>query len=186
MLQIHLGSITDAGLTMDEQVDSLTLPLLNAVSHEEGVRFIGPVHTRVHATLSGETVLIEGSVDTTVRLPCSRCLEPFASTLAIDFSVTAMPQLPSIADPQDPRDTELAAEDMNVIVYHGESVALDDEISQQIIMALPFKPLCRDTCMGLCGHCGANLNQGACQCRQQEQNNPFAILKTLSLPKKEE
>jgi len=186
MLQIHIGSITDEGVRLDERVDALTLPLLGAVSRKEDVRFISPVHVRVHATLSGETVLIEGRIDTSARVPCSRCLEPFTSPLAIDFFVTALSQLPSMADTTDAQDVELEAADMNVIVYSGESVALDDEVSQQIIMALPFKPLCRDTCKGLCSHCGANLNQDACRCQQREESNPFAILKTLSLPKKEE
>jgi uncharacterized protein len=186
MLQIPIARITDKGLIMDEKVDASTLPLLNAVSQEGEVRFIAPVHARIHATLSEETVLIDGSAEASVRLSCSRCLEPFTSEIEIGFFVAAMPQLPSMAASQDADDIELGADDMNVIIYHGESVALDDEISQQIIMALPFKPLCRDTCKGLCSHCGANLNQAPCRCANREQNSPFAALKSLSLPKKEE
>ena len=77
MLTIHIGSITDRGLDLDETVDAARLPLLQALSGEGEISFTRPVHVRLHATLAGETVLIDGTVVTGVHIPCSRCLEPF-------------------------------------------------------------------------------------------------------------
>jgi DUF177 domain-containing protein len=31
-------------------------------------------------------------------------------------------------------------------------------------LALPLNPLCRDDCAGLCARCGKDLNEGACEC----------------------
>jgi len=186
MLQIHIGSITEQGLGLDEKIDASLLPLLHSVSNKERIRFVQPVHVHLQVTLAGETILIDGSAVTVVRLACSRCLEPFDLPIETRFSATATPQMSSMTDTEPPEEMELAADQMDVIAYSGDSIDLGDEIAQQIIMALPFKPVCRDTCKGLCNRCGADLNRSPCRCASRDINNPFAVLKTLSFPKNKE
>jgi uncharacterized protein len=52
-----------------------------------------------------------------------------------------------------------------------------------LLVEAPRVPLCQDDCKGLCSHCGANLNEGACGCTEEaaevSENNPFAALKNL-------
>jgi len=182
MLRIHIGSITEQGLDLDETAEATLFPLLNAVSHEGEVRFIRPVHVRLHATRAAETILIDGTASTEVRIPCSRCLEAFDLPIETVFSATAAPQIPSMIDTDTLEEIELAADEMDVIKYSGDSIDLGDEIAQQIIMALPFKPICRDACKGLCNHCGADLNKRPCQCPSQDESSPFAVLSALSFP----
>jgi uncharacterized protein len=184
MLRIHIASITEQGLILDERADAALLPLLNAVASDGSVSFTRPIHVRLHATLAGETVLIDGAAESEVRMPCSRCLEPFDMKIETDFSSTAVPEIPSMIDPTAADDIELTADDMDVIAYSGDSIDLRDEIAQQIIMALPFKPLCKDACKGLCNRCGVNLNNASCQCHPQDESSPFAVLKTRIFPKK--
>lgn len=186
MLQIHIGSITEQGLDLDEQVDAALLPLLKAAALDGALTFTRPVHVRIHATLAGETVLIDGSADCVVRIPCSRCLEPFDFNIETDFSVTAVPEIRSVRDTDSADGIELTGEDMDVIAYSGDSIDLADEIAQQVIMTLPFKPLCRDTCKGLCNRCGVDLNNTPCTCTSQDESNPFAVLQTLSFPEDKE
>jgi uncharacterized protein len=184
MLRIHIGSITEQGLNLDVLEDSTALSLLSAVTSDGAVRFTQPIHVRVHATLAGETIMIDGTATSEVRIPCSRCLEPFDMKIETDFSSTAVPDIPSVIDPEPANDIELAADDIDVIAYSGDSIDIRDEIAQQIIMALPFKPLCRDACKGLCSRCGVDLNKMSCQCRPQDESSPFAVLKTRAFPKK--
>ena len=186
MLQIHIGSITETGWNLDEQVEALLLPLIADVSRDGSVAFTRPMHARIHARMAGESVLIDGRLQTAVRLICSRCLEHFEFIIDIDFSATAMPENPALNDGRSVDDIELSADEMDVITYTGDSIDLRDEIAQQIIMMLPFKPLCRETCKGLCSRCGIDLNHHACQCHNQDQGSPFAILKTLSVPPKKD
>jgi uncharacterized protein len=183
MLKIHIGSITDRGLDLDETVDPARLPLLQALSGEGEIGFTRPIHVRLHATLAGETVLIEGTAGTGVRIPCSRCLEPFGLNVRTEFSATATPQPPSMTDTDAVDDIELAADEIDVIAYSGDSIDIADEIAKQIIMAIPFNPLCSDRCKGLCSRCGADLNKNPCNCSPQGKNNPFAALNALSFPK---
>ena len=186
MLRIHIASITEKGLNLEEREDSAALPLLKCRYRRRGLHFTRPIHVYIHATLTGQTVLIDGTAESEVRIPCSRCLEPFDMKIETDFSGTAVPDVPSMIDPAAEDEIELAADDMDVILYSGDSIDLGDEIAQQIIMALPFKPLCRDACKGLCNRCGADLNKTACQCQPQDESGPFAVLKTRAFPKKQE
>ena len=186
MLRIHIASITEQGLILDERADAALLPLLSAVASDGSVSFTRPIHVRIHATLAGETILIDGTIESGVRILCGRCLEPFDMKIETDFSSTAVPEIPSTIDPAAADDIELTADDMDVMAYSGDSIDLNDEIAQQIIMALPFKPLCKDSCKGLCSRCGVDLNKASCQCHPQDENSPFAVLKTRIFPKKQE
>lgn len=183
MVKIHIGSITDSGLDLDETVEPALLPLLNALSREGELHFSHPVHVRLHATLAGETVLVDGTALTVVHIRCSRCLEAFDLSVETAFSATAAPQTPPVTDTDTAGDIELAEDQMNVIAYSGDSIDMGDEIAQQIIMAIPFKPLCHDACKGLCSRCGADLNTMPCKCSAEDGANPFAVLKTLSFSK---
>ena len=186
MLRIHIDSITEKGLDLDERVDASRLPLLNAVSQEEALRFNRPVHVRVHAAVAGETVLIDGSATSRVHINCSRCLAPFDLPIQSDFSATAVAELPAPPPTETADETELSVDDMDLIAYTGNSIDLRKEIAQQLIMALPFNPLCSQACKGLCSCCGVNLNQAPCRCAKEEKSNPFAVLKTLSFPESQE
>lgn len=186
MFRIHIGSITEQGLNLDLREDAAVLPMLRAVADDGAVIFTRPIHVHIHAAITGKTVLIDGTAESEVRIPCSRCLEPFNMRLYTDFSATAVPEVPAINEPAAGDDIELAAKDIEVIAYDGDSIDLGDEIAQQLIMALPFKPLCRGTCKGLCDRCGENLNNKACPCQPQDENGPFAVLKTRAFPKNQE
>jgi uncharacterized protein len=186
MLQIHIGNISEQGLNMEAWEDATALPLLSALAGEGSTHFTSPIHVRLRATLSGQTVLIHGTADSEVRIPCSRCLEPFEMKIESDFSGTAVPEVLSKVDPADADEIELTADDMDVIAYSGDSIDLGGEIAQQIIMALPVKPLCHDACKGMCSRCGADLNKTPCQCQPEDENGPFAVLKTRAFPNEQE
>lgn len=186
MLSINIDQITELGLDLIEKVDAAALPLLNELSQESSLRFIRPVDVRIRATVADATVLIDGSLSTSLRMACSRCLNSFDLKIDTDISVTAVPKTPSTIDGDADHDMELTIDDMDLMAFSGDRIDLDDEIAQQIIMALPFKPLCLSTCKGLCSRCGADLNQAPCHCMSSDEANPFSVLKALSLPKKQE
>ena len=183
MFRIHVPSITETGWQVDKQVEAFHLPLIADLLRNKSVEFARPVRARIRAHRSGETVGIVGHAQTAVRPICSRCLEPFEFVIDNEFSVTAVPETRPIDSGGSADETELRAEEIDVIPYAGDTVDLATEIAQQIIMALPYKPLCRDSCKGLCSRCGINLNEQTCQChRRPDPASPFAALKTLALP----
>jgi uncharacterized protein len=45
-----------------------------------------------------------------------------------------------------------------------DTIDLGPLVRDAIVLELPMAPLCRDDCAGLCPQCGADRNEGACQC----------------------
>ena len=55
--------------------------------------------------------------------------------------------------------------EFNYAVDKSDSILdLDSDIREEIILDYPIKPLCDTDCKGLCLKCGANLNEGGCNC----------------------
>ena len=40
----------------------------------------------------------------------------------------------------------------------GDLIDLEPLLRDEVVLDLPFQPLCREDCAGLCVECGANLN----------------------------
>ncbi|MCA9680433.1 MAG: DUF177 domain-containing protein, partial [Myxococcales bacterium] len=75
---------------------------------------------------------------------------------------------------------ELAAEDLDVFAYDGESVDLEPIVREQLVLAVPYAPLCKEDCRGLCPQCGIDRNVETCTC--QPPGDPrFAALGALKL-----
>jgi len=75
----------------------------------------------------------------------------------------------------------LRAEDLEFSLYEGEEVDLGPLIREQVLLALPTRPLCRDDCRGLCPQCGINLNHAECGCRVETFDPRLEALRSLKL-----
>lgn len=60
---------------------------------------------------------------------------------------------------------ELAEDDLDLYGYENEQVDLTPLFRDQVILAVPFAPLCREDCKGLCPQCGADRNRETCDCK---------------------
>jgi uncharacterized protein len=78
-------------------------------------------------------------------------------------------------------DVELAEEDLISATYEGDEIDFTREITEQVVLAIPFKPLCSEDCKGLCIKCGAELNITECSCSQDTMNLQFNALKNLKV-----
>jgi uncharacterized protein len=59
---------------------------------------------------------------------------------------------------------ELGEEDLGVLELSEPTFQSRPVVVEQLHLGIPMKPLCRDDCKGLCGSCGADLNEGPCSC----------------------
>ena len=80
-----------------------------------------------------------------------------------------------------PAKEELSPDDLDLDYYTGEIVDLESILREQIILMLPLKPLCDESCKGLCPHCGADLNLETCTCPADAVDSPFARLAKLKI-----
>ena len=53
--------------------------------------------------------------------------------------------------------------------YHGSELDLTDDIREDILILLPHRFLCSESCKGICFKCGANLNIKKCSCHDAEK-----------------
>jgi len=121
-------------------------------------------------------VYIEGTIEAKGEIPCSRCLEMTDLLIKASFNTVFSPAPTEMAD-----ETELSAADLDFEYYEGETIDLDEVVFEQIMLQIPMKPLCSESCLGLCPHCGANLNHTTCNCRNEETEQRFALLKQLKI-----
>ncbi len=184
MIRIHIGSILENGLDLVQTIAADRLPLLNEIPGEDRVVFNRPIQARIHATRFGDTVSIRGTLSAQARISCCRCLKPFDLPIETEFTATAIPRKETPSGTEEKEEIELTPEEMDVIHYSGDHIELGEEVAQQIIMDIPIKPLCRETCKGLCSRCGTDLNISTCQCDQKRKDSPFAALRTFSFPNK--
>lgn len=117
-------------------------------------------------------------VRSAIRPRCYRCNAEYE--LPLDFAVE-MVYLPAGSTPKEKQGLEY--EDLNTGFYQEDEIDLGEVVREQLFLALPMRFLCRDDCRGLCGRCGANLNQGTCACAPPSSlANPFARLKEKMKP----
>lgn len=137
--------------------------------------FPRPVAVRLSYYRSGQELFLQGAVDGEVLGECARCLERYSFELHTSFSFVLVPR-PSVVSRSD-----VGVEDLNLSYYAGEEIDLSPLVREQIILAMPTQPLCRPDCRGLCSHCGANRNVGACGCGAEPRDPRLAALQGVKL-----
>ncbi|ACY14436.1 YceD family protein [Haliangium ochraceum] len=60
---------------------------------------------------------------------------------------------------------ELEDDDIDLYGYEGESIDLTPLFHDQVVLAVPFAPLCHEDCKGLCPQCGVDRNRETCDCK---------------------
>ena len=140
-----------------------------------------PPHETVAATLvfirQESNVLVRGDVEVIVHLQCSRCLVDIDVILNNPIDSVLIPQ--SLISQQET--SQLNEEDMNIIPFDGTELNVDDIVQEHLILSLPFKPLCRAECEGICPRCGVDRNIEPCRCKSDQDIHPFEALKKLKI-----
>ena len=90
-----------------------------------------------------EGVLATADVSAMAKGECSRCLEP------IEFEVQANFQELYHYQPQ-------GEEDLPVEV---DAIELEQPLIDAVVLSLPIKPLCSQSCGGICAGCGEKLDE---------------------------
>jgi uncharacterized protein len=101
----------------------------------------------VRASKSGHDVVVNGKLDAEVKVPCARCLEPFALPIKTDVAVLFAPAA-KLKSP-DKSEYEFSAEEADTLPFDGETVVLDDLVRDELLLEIPMIPLCSETCPGM-------------------------------------
>lgn len=178
-MHLQLDEIGSGGITREYRVQGEDFPEIKQLVDDGQLVLETPILFWLRLQRAGLLVELDGRVDFTVRHACGRCLGEFAEPVSFHFAVTFSPRKDEKQDPEE--ETELEADELNLIPYDGDRIELQDTLQEQVLLSLPFSPLCQDSCRGLCIECGANLNQGDCTCEKRVFNNKFSALKNLKI-----
>jgi uncharacterized protein len=150
---------------------------------------LSPVRCRGTATFADPSFHVHGDLAWTQKLRCDRCLAAFEEEASTSFDVVLEQVAGGLheaaphderrprrgrnedAVEQDPTDGAAEAElhqleedDFGVVRVVGDEIDTAPLIAEQVLLALPMKPLCKAECAGLCPTCGVDRNVERCQC----------------------
>jgi uncharacterized protein len=131
---------------------------------------------------AGTSYRVTGTVRATLQLECGRCLEDFPLPIDASFELRYVPQSEDAAAEAE---REITEDDLTTAFYAEGMLDLTDLVREQFQLALPMKPLCAQSCRGLCSECGANLNRTECNCKPVWEDPRLAPLKGLLNREKE-
>lgn len=95
-----------------------------------------------------EGILVSGNANVEVTGECGRCLDSIAYDL--DVKVQELFYYEGVELSQDEEESEQYRIEHDVI-------DLEPVLRDAVVTALPFQPVCREDCEGLCPECGARL-----------------------------
>jgi len=134
-MKINLNNIPAEGLFLREEISAKKLDLETA-----DVKFSGPIRVEAEVQRITNAVSIDLALDTTIDFICGRCLTEFEFRLKKNLRLNYQ------------------------INQSDQTLDIDPDIREEIILDYPIKPLCKPDCHGLCPRCGKNLNEGGCSC----------------------
>ena len=117
-----------------------------------------------------QVLKITGEGRVSIWIPCSRCLEPVLHTFSIRIEEEA----------------DMKLTDQERIEALDESSFIQDKVldtekllHNEILIRWPMRVLCKEDCKGICSRCGANLNQGSCDCDTADLDPRMAVISDI-------
>lgn len=128
---------------------------------------------RLLRTLDG--ILVTGTLRTTIESVCDRCLATYRQEVQLELEDEFKPSIDIVSGASLP----VQAEDTDNVIDAHHILDMREVVRQRVLLGSPLHPLCRPDCRGLCVHCGANLNEGPCECRPAAVDPRWSALEGL-------
>jgi uncharacterized protein len=165
-LLIDIDHLPREGLRLARNFDFPSMDLI-----ENSAVFLEPTKAEVFIRLVGEEVFVQGRITARLSFVCSRCLTPFEFPVDSTFDLVYYPEeLDALAD-------ELDDEEVDRMYYRDRQLDMKAVVLEQLNLSFPAKPLCSETCEGLCAVCGEIIQVGKCSCVVKEPETPWNALK---------
>lgn len=138
-LKFNLKNLEDnKTISLDEEMESDELDLEIGIMH-----FPEAIHVKADAWKTGDDLTVQAHVEGERCFTCSLCLEEFNNVFEKDMT-------------------------LHYDIKGLDSVAIDSDVRDEILLDNPIRILCKPDCRGLCAFCGTNLNEGSCECKTTE------------------
>ncbi len=155
---------------------SKTYPATALDYHGAEFRQLGDLKLDAVAELVGGEIRVRGHLGTVVECACDRCLGAVEIPVERDLDLFYR----SMKEIAREEEIEISEDESEVAFYSKGGIELADVVSEQVILSMPMKVVCRADCKGLCPACGANRNLEPCNCpkpaSETTSNSPFSSL----------
>lgn len=172
-MKVRLDQIHDEPFTWEE---TLSFPL--AELGEQELAGLSDVDVQGRIVPSDAGLYLTARLRYEQTVICDRCLvetvEPVAAE--IELIIVRGPHAGGGGEHQ------LGEEELGILHVEGDVLETAPLVEEQVHLNLPMKPLCRPDCLGLCPSCGADLNQGRCECSTEATDPRWAALAALKGP----
>ncbi len=129
-----------------------------------------PLIAHLRIMVEEECCLIKGHVGGGLIIPCDRCGED--AHIRVDASFNIVEEV----------EDEKSFGPSFLIEENGELLLdIGGILWEQLLLALPTKILCNESCKGLCPRCGSNLNFEKCTCPTEVVDPRLEVLKNLKI-----
>ncbi len=163
---IDVDRLPKEGLEISKEFEFLSVDLV-----EESAVFFEPVTAKLTVKKVGEEVHVKGKIKTSLSFICSRCLSPYEYRVDSSFYLVYFPEEFDILKEQ------LEEDDMNKLFYYHRSINIREIVLEQLNLTFPVKPLCSETCQGICPVCGKVIRNGECSCLREDSDPRLQKLK---------
>lgn len=136
----------------------------------EIIEVVGPIRARITLKEAAGRIMAEGTLSADVMLTCGRCLKRYDQQLEQEFSEVYRRK--GDFNREDPEERE----EESVFAIDNLKIDVTPMLSQAFVLAVPFKPVCREDCRGLCPVCGDELDVGTHEhCDDKEDESGFRV-----------
>ena len=142
---------------------------------DERVTITQPPEVAGEILVNGARAQVKGNVRALLQVECDRCLKPIEVPVNSRFDVEYV----TTAEYEAQQLPELSESDLNLTVFDGEVIDIDDLVTEELLLAVPDHLVCKDDCKGFCPNCGADRNSVECGCETREVDPRWAGLKEL-------
>ncbi len=162
-MKIQVGSLSDGIHTYAFEAESSELAL--------GESFTRQVIVEARLDKAGGQIYLTAAVRSAGKFLCDRCTSEFTRELPSSYHMYYVWDAAD-TDRFDPAEVQVISPSLNVI-------DISEDVRQTVLLSLPLKLLCDDTCKGLCPHCGKNRNLEPCDCRDELTDSRWDKLRAL-------
>jgi uncharacterized protein len=149
--------------------------LATVLQKEADVSQAAPLAGSIAMLRTALGILVEGALDGAVIVECSRCLRPVDVPVSVELVEEFKPTIDVLRGAYLAVDEEDEA--LLIDVHHVLDIA--EVLRQAVLLEVPMQVLCRSDCAGLCPVCGADLNDGPCDCPSADTDPRWEQLAAL-------
>ncbi|HKI79320.1 MAG TPA: DUF177 domain-containing protein [Ignavibacteriaceae bacterium] len=132
--------------------------------------FHGNCKVDVELSKANNQIILKADLSLNANFECDRCGIEFGSPVNSKYQMVYL-----FGNRPD------GAEDANLtyLFPDADKIDISNDVRDYALLAIPMKKLCKEDCKGLCPKCGKNLNEGNCNCSNDETDPRWKPLMEL-------